>query len=648
MNLPSKKIVLLLIMGAQCIHANLPYISIRSPSVDSARDIVGITDKINLYDMENLYITSAITLEGTRSFDSDALAHALFGFTTPSVTASDELTVTISGSQVPNRGATDWLADYFGLSTTYQSQLFFKPRVSNFIVDFEAYVGLDEWITGLYAWVQAPLVITRWNLNFREEVNNDLPLLGYPAGYFAPDAIPAADLVAEAQDFFSDQDVPTIAANLPFEPLEFARMEQARLHKTALSEIQMALGYNFVLTDCYFLGLNFRVYAPTGTRPRGKFVFEPVVGNGKHWEVGAGIMAGYLFWRSEDEESSFGFYLNGNFTHLCRATQTRTFDLIGKPNSRYMLAERLGTPVVNLFTNPVQGVITNITQPTAQFKTGNAPSFSYTPVANLTTIPVHVSSPIQVDITALFNYAACGLSVDVGYNFWARACEKISPRLDGGPLRLESGNVWALKGDANVFGFEAAPEDAAIPLSATQTGSKNQPGATIHAGTNNGNPQNPGVDNPEYAFYTDTSAADQIVILPGQAGGPTTQQRTSNDPVFLSLGDIDFKRGSSKGMSHKIFAHLSYTWTECDDIVPFLGVGGKAEFGPRHNGHPCIGASCQILRSLKLVAVDAKGASAPIFPSGVYGSRVEYFLADNRIFLRTNIIMISYSSWNFL
>lgn len=585
MKLRFSQLLFLLSICALGAHAVLPYISIRSQSVDSSRDLVGITDKINLYDMENLYITTAVTLEGTRSFDSDALTHALFGLTEPSRTAADELSVAVTGSQVPDRGATDWLADYFGLSTTYQSRLFFKPRVSNFIVDFAAYVGLDEWLTGLYFWVHAPLVFTRWDLNFREEVNNDLALEGYPTGYFSPGAIPANDLVAQAQDFLSDLDVPTLAINLPFEPLQFARLEQARQHKTALAEIQMALGYNFVLTDCYYLGLNFRVYAPTGNRPKGQFAFEPIVGNGKHWEVGAGFMAGYMFWRSDDDESSLGFYAVGNFTHLCRTTQTRTFDIIGKPNSRYMLAERLGTPVIDLFSSPDQGTsATNIVQPVAQFKTGNTPLYSYTPVANLTTIPVHVSSPVQVDITALFDYSACGLSVDIGYNFWARACEKISIRHDTGPLRLESGNVWALKGDANTFGFEAN-STTAIALSATQST------ATIHAGTNNGNAQNPGIDNAEYAFYS-TANTDEIVILPNQAGGPTTQQRTSNDPVFLSLDSLDLKGASSKGMSHKIFAHISYTWTECDEVVPYVGIGGKAEFGPRHNGQPCIGSTC--------------------------------------------------------
>jgi len=261
-----------------------PYIAIRSQSIDSTRDIVGITDKINLYDMENLYITGAITVEGTRSFDADAITHNLFGITEPSLRSADELGITISGSHVPNRGPNDWLADYFGLSTTYQSKLFFEPRVSNLIIDFAGYVGLDEWVNGLYVWVHAPLVISRWDLNFTEDVNNDLALQGYDAGYFAPNAVPANDLVEQAADFFSDLDVPTIAADITFEPLAYARFEQARLHKTALADIQMALGYNFILCEDYYLGLNFRVCAPTGNKPEGFFAFEPIVGNGKHWK----------------------------------------------------------------------------------------------------------------------------------------------------------------------------------------------------------------------------------------------------------------------------------------------------------------------------------------------------------------------------
>lgn len=579
-----------------CSYALHPYISIRSQSVDAARDLMGWTDKINLFDMENLYVTGGITVEGTRSFDPDALTHCLFGLTQRSLTNSDELFVNVTGSAVTSRGATDWFADYFGLPPTFSSTLTFKPRVSNLIIDFEFYVGLDELVSGSYFRVHAPVVVTRWGLGFNESlINNSLTPAGYPAGYFTPSAVPVGNLLNQASEFFSGEDVPTLPDGVTFEPLAAARFfENVRLHKTTLAEIQMAAGYNFILCPCYHLGFNFRVYAPTGNRPHAIDAFEPIVGNGKHWEVGAGFTSHYTFWESDDEESSFGLYVDGNFTHMCNATQMRTFDLIGKPNSRYMLAEQLGTPVQNLFANPLQGTVSGSTVPSAQIKG------AYAPVANLTTLKVKVNAALQADIVALLNYTSCGLSVDLGYDFWARTCENIVIKKGQGPTRLESGNVWALKGDAQVYGFVASDAvtnppapGTAIPLSATEST------ATIYAGTNAGSLQNPGIDNPQYATFTTASTLDQIVIAPGDAGGPTTQQRTSNDPVFLSNASIDL--GGSKGITHKLFAHLSYTWQECEDIVPYIGVGGKAEFGPRHAEPRCTsGSACSLINNQPL------------------------------------------------
>lgn len=583
---------ILLCLPILTINAVVPYISIRSPSVDSTRDLVGQTDKVNLWDMENFYLTGAITLEGTRSFDADALTHFLFGATAPSATSPDQLGINISGSRVPNRGANDWLADYFGLPTTYQSTLYFEPRVSNFIIDFSGYFGLDEWVPGLYFRAHAPVVATRWNLNFTEvPVAAPLALMGYDAGYFAPAAVPVADLLTSATDFFSNEDFPILPGGVTFAPLRFARFERTRQTKTALAEIQMALGYNFLLCDDYHLGLNFRVYAPTGNRPQGEFVFEPIVGNGKHWEVGVGYTGHYTFWRSCDDETTLGFYSDGNFTHQCRANQRRTFDLVGKPDSRYMLAEQLGTPVTNLFGNPAPGTVAGSTVPAAQFKN------AYTPVANLTTLPVKVSSAIQIDITALVNYSSCGLSLDLGYNLWARTCEHIIIRDDAGPLPLASGNVWALKGDAYTYGFVSpASPTPGLPVALSATESL----ATINAGTNTpiGTPfnptqaANPNIDNPQYAVASTVDVTQLILVSPTLGA---LQQRTSVDPIFLSNANIDINSARTRGLSNKVFAHLNYTWYDCEDVIPYLGIGGKAEFGPRHNQPACIsGAACSI------------------------------------------------------
>ena len=71
---------------------------------------------------------------------------------------------------------------------------------------------------------------------------------------------------------------------------------------------------------------------------------QPIVGNGKHWELGGQVTAHHIWWRSEDENKSFGVYLEANVTHLFGAQQTRCFDLCSAgSSSRYMLAQKLNT-----------------------------------------------------------------------------------------------------------------------------------------------------------------------------------------------------------------------------------------------------------------------------------------------------------------
>lgn len=602
-----------LFLASLCIASTAgavaPYYSIRSQSVDAARELVGCAHKINLFDMEKLYGAFHVTLEGTGSFKPNRISQCLFGvgdtccstpgtcnttFTTSSCytttlatcnTCCDGVQIGISGSQVANRAATDWLADYFGLSPSFQGTIGFKPRVNNFIADFNLYLGLDEWLCGAYFRIHAPVVWTKWNLHACETIITTTTLVGYAAGYFGPSAVPASSLVQSPLAFFQNQAVPTIGSGVTFQPLSHARFACGGLTHTALAEIQMALGWNFFLDENYHFGFNFRAYAPTGNRPEGLYLFEPIVGNGKSWEVGAGLTTHYTFWRSEDEDCSFGLYVDANLTTLLRTRQTRTFDLVGRSLSRYMLAEQLGTPVTNLYANILPGDQAGSTAPSAQFQN------IFTPVANLTTVDVKVSSALQADVVAMFNYTNCNFEFDFGYDFWARTCEKIDLDCDcNNVTALAGGTTWALKGDASVYGYAQisageATAGQAIPLSATESN------ATINTGTN-GYPngiggvipqRNPGVDNPAYARLVAAATANaNIVYFPG--GVAADQIETSLNPVFITEVDLALNSARTQGMSQKVFAHFSYTWRDNDCYLPFLGVGGKAEFA---SGQSC-------------------------------------------------------------
>ena len=264
------------------------------------------------------------------------------------------------------------------------------------------------------------------------------------------------------------------------------------------------------------------------------------------------------------------------FSHIFKGREQRTFDLCGKPNSRYMLAARF-TPVNTELLNGTYAPLSTATGifPAAIFDN------EYAPVANLTTLDIDVRIALQADIAIWFNYTHCNWSFDVGYNLWARTVEKFScpntcnPRCNC-PSLCDEGqqNSWVLKGDAREFGFTTT----IVVLSASESQ------ATIHGGTNATQttlPTDPtynlnyGVDN---ALYAQTG---KVIILPVLVGPNLTassanQLKTSVDPLFINCQDIDFR--PTKGISNKLFAHVNYNW-ECECITPFIGIGGFAEFG---------------------------------------------------------------------
>ncbi len=74
--------------------------------------------------------------------------------------------------------------------------------------------------------------------------------------------------------------------------------------KKGVSDIQIALGWDFFLSEYGFAGLNIRCAAPAGNRSKSIFLFEPIVGNGHHWELGAGFAGRGLIWEKDANKSS--------------------------------------------------------------------------------------------------------------------------------------------------------------------------------------------------------------------------------------------------------------------------------------------------------------------------------------------------------
>lgn len=546
-----------------------PFVQWRSEGRDTARKLVGTTSHhVYLYDMESFYGTFNITPQYDQTFHADKLLECYFG---SSLTNCN--TLIIAGTEAPALNVNkDWMAENFYLPRDFKSAISFSPKVQNFLVDFNLFVGLDEWVKGLYFRVYGPVVNNRVTLDPCETIENE-GTVGYAPGFFSPTEVPASTLLQSALSFFNGNTTITVPGIITT-PLLKSKIACSKQSTTGFAELRGELGWIYLHEDYHF-GFNIQAAAPTGKRPHGEYVFETQVGNGKHWELGVGLTAHYTMWRNESDDKHLDFVFEADVTHLFNASQMRSFDLIGRPDSRYMLAEKVNLkPTVDLFGNTVaDGAAGTVTAASSQF---NA---EYSPVANFTTREVEVSIGIQGDIVAMLNYTHLGFSWDLGYNYWGMSHEHIELK-DSNCAPTFPANTWALKGDAQVYGFRA-DTGAAIPLSGTESL------ATIHQGTNipaagaTGIPEtNLGVDNHQFAQISSDVPA---VIINVSATAPTEQIQTSIQPVFITVEDLNVTGAETRGTSNKFFTHFSYTWIDREDWIPYLGIGGYAEFG--HTGH---------------------------------------------------------------
>ncbi len=517
-----------------------PYIYNRSVSENAARELAGWTSHVNLADMDKHYGSFSITPEYTRSFRPGNIARNLFG-----CDLGDCCAINIKGSGATPNGTTDWLADYFYLPTTYTGSFSVKPFIQNFLVDFNLYWGMDNWANGLYFRVHAPLAWTKWDLQMcmkRETA-------GTGTGIVDTNILTNTLTLKEFLNYSCNQakpaDITTVdpAATYKFNPLCYSRLCPCSHTKTRLSDIQADFGWNFLNDEDYHLGLFLRAVAPTGNRPHGTFLFEPMIGNGHAWELGGGLTSHVIMWRSQEtQDKHFGLYVDANITHLFNARQCRFFDLCNKPWSRYNLAFK---------TTATNGVISQV---------------EFAPVADLTAHAVKVSIGVQADVVAMFNYTNGNYAWDLGYNFWGRSCEKFDCKkcctTTCATTCPTTCNTSCCKTDCCTCEcptFYSELDGATWSLAGANSKLYNVAGPIVHF--------------PE--SYSDAT----IHSYDGTDGVNLVANQTENR-TFLSTTDLDLDSARTKGISHKLFTSFTYNEFGCDNECwhPYMSIGGEVEF----------------------------------------------------------------------
>lgn len=164
--------------------------------------------------------------------------------------------------------------------------------------------------------------------------------------------------------------------------------------KFGVADINLALGYKIHESKTDHIYLSAQIIVPTGPRPNGEYLFQPVMGNGKHFGLGARLDGAIELWKNKN--AAIRVLLDVDYRYLFESTEKRTVGVkefsIGDKTSKlahYYLAGKIGQEKQPLF-----------------------------PAANVLTQGIKVKPGSQFDILADLSFKSGGFIIDLGYNFF--------------------------------------------------------------------------------------------------------------------------------------------------------------------------------------------------------------------------------------
>ncbi len=147
----------------------------------------------------------------------------------------------------------------------------------------------------------------------------------------------------------------------------YGRILKKDLTETAIADVELKFGYNSWACDTYTIATYATIVIPTGTHVRSRTLFEPIVGNNRHFGFSLGSSYAYEVWCRGSY--TIQMFLDNNTRYLFSNYQVRSFDPIGKPWGRYLSTYRgseeafqamqtnnqnSGTSGINIFTQCVR------------------------------------------------------------------------------------------------------------------------------------------------------------------------------------------------------------------------------------------------------------------------------------------------------
>ncbi len=458
----------------------------------------------------NWYITAAV--EYQQNFNQHELGSYFF--------PTGNNTITVG----PN-GAPDTIIRNvdIGLSDTFQGTFTIRPTIKNIIFEPSLYLGLDRWCENLWLWTKIPMVNSRWKLDCCE-TNSSLG-----GTFFAQVSEMQHGLSTQVPASGTHQIEQALNGSLVWgdkiTPLNAARFICCNNNITAIADLPVHLGYNFVSKDAGYFGLYLRTAFPTGRQNHHRSVFDARVGYNR-WQLGVGLNTGLRVYEHSDD-TSLNLLIDTYIVHLFNRSECRVFDLAQNGCfSRYLLMKEAD----------VNG---NYTGRLANF-------------VDIFTACVESKIPWAIDGLFFLEFRHYGWNVDIGYEVKSRAHEDFVPCATTvtvcDPCTEDCCNT---KSCATCTPNQCCPNS----IAQKQYGIK---GTLL-------------VD----AVGTPVTTANTSNI---QTAGPQDAA-----PILISTQNIttklDFQHAKMPGItSHKVWGSFGYSWEDREYPI-FVSVNAEGEFG---------------------------------------------------------------------
>ena len=376
--------LLVAVLAVSSVHAttNKTFLMPRSQGVNLAMEYTTYNELIQHKNGDFFGAHFQVVPFYSESSDSDDIGK-YFGINDKSLITIDHLTA---------NAATDlnylWMFHDTAPDAATTGKINFDPDLQAYGARIDYYQDLEKILDGLYLKISLPIVHVDNNMNITASDK---------LGFFAEAGPPVGSTAIESY-FNGTYSVASIAAagDNTQAALEYAKMGGSH-SETSVADIDVVLGYKVLEEEDYYLALNLGLTIPVGNDPDGRWVFEPVVGNGNHWGFGGGLDGCYKLW--EDGDQNIKLTAVANYRYLFESSEMRTLGLKLADGTRidwgqYRYAGRVGQ----------QEVI---------------------PTANILTKDVDVEPGSQLDAIIYFTYNNGGWSFDLGYNFFYKCSEDI-------------------------------------------------------------------------------------------------------------------------------------------------------------------------------------------------------------------------------